>query len=380
MTAATEQPRPFRFFDNREKYLLFTTTCNEKHETARRIGLEFRHLRPRPPALRVFQAGSGEGTILNMVLRQLHHRWPHVAFLVVVKEMSPEILRVALRTLADRFAEHPELVMVFTNLRYGEATALRPKDQGASARLIWHELALTGDSAHAFETQINAELRSIHETWQVAPSPTSGRLQALNPAVMVVYRADQKFVLDRVIPRADGELPGYDLVIASQPYPSRATATRKLDTVLAPLAAGLAPGGRMIAVQAKGDDPGLEIIQGIWPGEQPFSTPRAELMRALGERLARQRSALRAVEPPTDEAEFRYALQLNPGELESSIGTSTLLAAWNAAAYVAQIDDQRLAAAMGHGDYLEATRRVLREHDGLWFNNECFLVERPAEN
>lgn len=376
MSAAKEQARPFRFFDNREKYLLFTTTCNEKHETAKRIGLEFRHLKPRPPALRVFQAGSGEGTILNRVLRQLHHRWPHVAFLVVVKEMSPEILRVALRTLADRFAEHPELVMVFTNLRYGEATALRPKDAEARARLIWRELALTGESAHAFETQINAELRSIHETWQVAPSPTSGRPQALNPAVMAVYRADQKFVLDRVIPRPDGAQPGYDLAIASQPYPSRAPAATKVDTVLAPLAAGLAPGGRLIVLQAKGDDPGLEIIQGIWPGERPFPTPRGALTKVLGERLARHHPDLRTVEPSAKEAEFRYALQLNPGELESSIGTSTLLAAWNAAAYVAQIDDQRLAAAMGQGDYLEATRRVLREHDGLWFNNECFLVTR----
>ena len=46
--AQRAQQRPFRFYDNREKYLLFTTTCSEKQETARRIGREFdqpaRHL------------------------------------------------------------------------------------------------------------------------------------------------------------------------------------------------------------------------------------------------------------------------------------------------------------------------------------------------
>ena len=43
MPDATER-RPFRFYDNREKYLLFTTTCSEKQETARRVGQELEQL------------------------------------------------------------------------------------------------------------------------------------------------------------------------------------------------------------------------------------------------------------------------------------------------------------------------------------------------
>ena len=77
-----------------------------------------------------------------------------------------------------------------------------------------------------------------------------------------------------------------------------------------------------------------------------------------------------------DDCEFRYHLQISSREVASSIGTSTLLAAWNAAVYVAQIEDDRLTEAMTHGDYLEATNRVLAEHKGLWFNNECFVVAR----
>ena len=74
----TGEERPFRFYDNREKYLMFTNTCSEKQETARRIGQEFEHLRPKPPALHVFQVGAGEGTLLSLVLRHLHHVWPSV--------------------------------------------------------------------------------------------------------------------------------------------------------------------------------------------------------------------------------------------------------------------------------------------------------------
>ncbi len=39
---------PFRFFDNREKYLLFVSTTSEKAEVAARIGRELALVHPRP--------------------------------------------------------------------------------------------------------------------------------------------------------------------------------------------------------------------------------------------------------------------------------------------------------------------------------------------
>ena len=63
---------------------------------------------------------------------------------------------------------------------------------------------------------------------------------------------------------------------------------------------------------------------------------------------------------------------------EATIGTSTLLAAWNAATYVAQIDDERLAQAMSNSGYLDATREVLRKHGELWFSDESYLISRKG--
>jgi len=48
------------FFDNRQKYLLFVNTCSEKWEVANRVSLELGNIHPRPPAVRVFDAGVGE--------------------------------------------------------------------------------------------------------------------------------------------------------------------------------------------------------------------------------------------------------------------------------------------------------------------------------
>ena len=56
--AANDPQRNFRFFDNRQKYLLFVNTCTEKWEIAQRVGMELANIHPRPPAVRVFDAGS----------------------------------------------------------------------------------------------------------------------------------------------------------------------------------------------------------------------------------------------------------------------------------------------------------------------------------
>ena len=70
--------RNFRFFDNRQKYLLFVNTCSEKWEVAQRVSLELANIHPRPPAVRVFDAGVGDGSVLARVMRSMHGRFPHM--------------------------------------------------------------------------------------------------------------------------------------------------------------------------------------------------------------------------------------------------------------------------------------------------------------
>ncbi|HVB89081.1 MAG TPA: hypothetical protein VND97_02670, partial [Beijerinckiaceae bacterium] len=66
--------RNFRFFDNRQKYLLFVNTCSEKWDVANRVSQELANIHPRPPSVRVFDAGVGDGTILSRVMRAMHDR------------------------------------------------------------------------------------------------------------------------------------------------------------------------------------------------------------------------------------------------------------------------------------------------------------------
>ena len=54
---ATGEP-VFRFYDNRQKYLLFVNTCSEKWVVAQRVAMELGNIYPRPPAFAFSTPGS----------------------------------------------------------------------------------------------------------------------------------------------------------------------------------------------------------------------------------------------------------------------------------------------------------------------------------
>ena len=231
--------RPFRFYDNRQKYLAFVNTCNEKTKVAERAARELVHLKPKPPALRIFDAGMGDGTILSHLLRATHQRYPTLPFYVAGKEISLEDIRLSLETLPDRLVEHPASVFVFTNLHYREAPWLMPLDVNKATALNWKEVELDGTSAFEFAQQLEALDDHLVDAWQVRTSQKTGNPLYVRPSVLILYRKDHKFLLDSVIPRRGRTAADYDLVLASQPWRARMDAAFKAKYVLAPLTRAL---------------------------------------------------------------------------------------------------------------------------------------------
>ncbi len=369
----------FRFFDNRQKYLLFVNTCSEKEVVARRVGLELGHIHPRPPAVRLFDAGMGDGTVLARVMREMHRRFSTIPFYIVGKEISLEDVRLSLRKMADRFFEHPATVLVVTNMYYTEAPWLTPRAVAAATSMVWHEAALTGTTSHDFIEQIAALEPFLAKNWQAGHSPKTGNPVYEHPTALVIYRDDYRFLLDDVIPKRGAGQADYDMVIASQPYRLRAPLEFKAQKVVAPLVRALGKGGRLLGIHSYGRDPGLEIIQKVWPGENPYTQSRHDLLRTTKAELGREARHYNFNAYADARALFRYDMHTLPSEISSSIGTSTLFAAWNAAIYVAQIDDQRLGEVLRTTQYLDATREVLQEHGSLWFLDESYVVSRKRD-
>lgn len=364
-----------RFYDNRQKYLMFVNTCNEKRITANRVSRELSEIHPKPPAARIFDAGIGDGTVLSGMLRAMHCHFPTMPFYVVGKEISLEDVRLTLDKVPDRMMEHPATVLVLTNMNYSEAPWLTPKSKVNAENVVWQEVALKGTCSYDFEHQI-AELQPfLAQNWQMklgaAGHPTYDR-----PVVLVMYREDHKFLLDSEIPRQDKPRADYDLVIASQPYRARANADFKAQKVIAPLSRALRSSGRLIGIHSYGQDPGMDIVNKIWPKDSPFQTDRLSILDAVMKAMGPEATNYDFVAGSDARSIFRYDMHTLPNEISSTIGTSTMYAAWNAAVYVAQIDDARLEKATLDGSYMDATRAVLRHHGGLWFNNESFVISR----
>ena len=327
-------------------------------------------------AVRLFDAGVGDGTVLARVMRTMHARFPTMPFYIAGKEISLEDIRLTLEKLPDRFFEHPASVVVLTNLFYTEAPWLRVKSPAAANSLVWKEVALTGNSGHEFEEQITDLQPFLSENWNARVSEKTGNPVYERPVVLVLYREDHRFLLDPIIPRPGTAIADYDLVIASQPYRLRVPAEQKAKRVIAPLARALGPGGRMIAIHSHGNDPGQEIIQNIWPDDNPYLNDRHDILKAVKDDLGNDKRDLNFNAYSDARSIFRYDMHTLPSEVSGSIGTSTLLAAWNAAIYVAQIEDQRLDSVVKDGSYIEATRDVLHRNNGLWFLDESYVISR----
>ena len=163
------EDQPFRFFDNREKYLLFVTTTSEKAITAEHVGREFDWIKPKPPALKIFDAGVGNGMVLSRILCEMHCRFPSVPFFVVGKEISLEDTRLCLEKLADRFYEHPQMVVILTNLYYAEAPWLEPAQKSARDQQLWWDVPLEGNTVHEFSKRITQLDMQLQRCWKQNP-------------------------------------------------------------------------------------------------------------------------------------------------------------------------------------------------------------------
>ncbi len=366
----------FRFFDNRQKYLFFVNTCSEKEIIAKRVGMELANIRPKPPALRIFDAGMGDGSVITRVMRETHRRFPTIPLYIASKEISLEDVRLSLSRMSDRFFEHPSTVLVLTNMYYSEAPWMSPKRIEAAKSMVWKDVALSGTSAHEFDEQLGDLDDFLARNWQASHSPKTGNPIYERPVVLVIFREDYQFLLDDVIPRQGKVRAEYDLVIASQPYRLRVSDEFKAQKVLSPLVQSLGRGGRLLGIHSYGNDPGLEIIKEVWLEEDPYKSNGHDLLRALKPELGKEARNYNFNVYADARSIFRYDMHTLPSEVSASIGTSTLFAAWNSAVYVAQIEDARLTEAITDDRYLLATDKILKKYGGLWFYDESFVVSR----
>lgn len=371
--------RPYRaheYHDARQKYHLFANTCNEKWVIAERCYDAISDIDIKPPALRIFDASLGNGIVIARVLRALHNQHPNIPLLVVAKERGLEDLRNSLGRMADRFLEHPLTVLVVTNLYFDDATTLSTKSMQAAMSLNWQEVPLTGTTAFDYQQQISALYPQIAKDWRIV-SGDSGQPLYERPNVWVLYREDQKFLLNDLIPKPGYENRQYDFIIASHLYRHSAPIDFKINKILNPLASSLTSGGRMLVIQSYGQDPAHDVVKRIWKEEAPSFVRRQDIITALRAAMGESKNNYTFTGATDKTSLFRFDMHTLPIDPHHHLGISTLLAAWNDVVYVCHVPDEKVNAVMAENrDFLNVTADVIKKYGGLWFINESFIIKR----
>ena len=364
----------FRFFDNRQKYLLFVTTTNEKNRIADNLKPIIQSVKPKFPALKLFDAGMGDGSLLMSVMRQCHQKMPNIPLLVSTKEISMEDVRLGLEKLPDRFVEHKNTVFVISNLNYVESTNLKSNNKSKQKKMNWKVVKLTGSSSLDFSSQLRKLNREfLAKKWQVERNPKTGNPTYKEPSVIVIYRKDQEFMLKDVIPKKNNGKSYYDIIIASQPYRSRVTAEKKVKFVIEPMIKSLEKKGKLVVVHACGGDPANKIIKQVWPKENPFPFLYPSIVKYIKSNLDKE--ILKEIKFHKS-TKFKYMLRALPNEVSGGIATSVIFSAWNAAVYVNQITDEQIFKAEKSKNYQSIVQKIVNKHKGLYFNNELFVIQR----
>ena len=364
----------FRFFDNRQKYLLFVTTTNEKNKIADALKPIVHKLKPKYPALKIFDAGMGDGSLLMNIMRQCHQRMPNVPLLVTTKEISLEDVRLGLEKLPDRFVEHKNTVFIISNLNYIESTSLKSNNKIKQKKMNWKIVKLKGKSSLDFSDQLRKLNQGfLSKKWQIERNAINGNPTYKEPSVIVIYRKDQEFSLKNIIPKKNNGKNNYNLIIASQPYRSRISAEKKVKYVIDPMIKSLDKKGKLVVVHACGNDPGNKIIKKIWPKEKPFPSLYKSILKYIKKNT--DKKILKGLKF-TKETNIKYLLRALPNEIRGGIATSLIFSAWNAAVYVNQISDGQVLKAERKKNYQNIVKDIVNRNKGLYFNNEIFVIER----
>ena len=158
--AAGKTPDPqqnFRFFDNRQKYLIFVNTCSEKWVVADRVARwNWRTSARGRRRCACSTPVSATEPCSARVMRAMHAAFPTMPFYVVGKEISLEDVRLTLEKIPDRFFEHPATVLILTNLGLCRSAVAHCQIVRRRAR-AWSgkRWRCSGNCSHEFEQQID---------------------------------------------------------------------------------------------------------------------------------------------------------------------------------------------------------------------------------
>lgn len=368
-----------RFWDSRERYRSFCAVTTEKRNIGNAIVNQVCSSNAHPMSriscedktpIFIYDAGMGDGRILNKVLKGMHSLYPDNPFVVVVKEVSTEDINSALELLGERFIEHPDTLLCLTRKPFSDINnSLRHLNESLVFRTHGRTIPLHGTSV----IYIDRHLEKL--SMFIAESGVWTNNTNINNEI-AICRNDKihmfKSIIQHALQEGDRRVGNYDLIIASHPFRNRASAAFKCGKILLPLAKDLNPGGSLVVVHSTGDCPAMDLFPCLTRREFPLTS-----QNLIDTFISMQKSAEEDYEfsSPVD---VRYGMNIcdntHTNDTTLKISASFVHSVWNCIAYVSQLGE-RDARQIWNEQSADICKKIESAPE-IWFSNDMFTITR----
>ena len=318
------------FFDSRDKYLSFVNSTNEKSSIAFKLSSYLKKAKVNSDAFRIFDAGTGEGTIITTLLSAAHERFPEDPIFVVGKEISVDDIDNLLGFLADRFFEHKNLIFCITNSSYNDFN----KQNLTNIKFIKKELK--GKTSFSFTKQLLGMNDLIKKNWELKEENKSTLLLPKQKTLLAIYREDQKVALDHLIPNKINAIPiKYDFIIASQAFRLRSPYKRTMNLIISPLLRMLESKGQFFLIYSSGNDFTRKMLKYFFPTINPFqhNDPKEFIKEVNKDKLNKKLFKISV-------GSFIYTFINMSLTSKKRFSPMNSMGLWNAVTYVGQISEK----------------------------------------
>ena len=352
------------FFDSRDKYLSFVNSTNEKSKIAFYLFKKIEKISTRSPIFNVFDAGTGEGTIISTFLSGLHKYLPNKPIFVVGKEISIDDINVLLSFLGDRFAEHKTLIFNITNCSYKDL------NNSTSDKVKFEKLELVGKKGIDFTKILMSLSPYVRKNWKLSFNNKNGSIKPKSKIFLTIYRKDQKKKLKDFIPRNISEIPKkYDFIIASQCFKLRSPLTQTVKNVIKPLLSLLNFKGKMFLIYSSGKDFTGSFLKYYYPrnGFYKNSEPK-KLISQIKKNIEKDKFKIKL-----EKLKYTFNnLSINLKEFS----LNNIFSVWNAINYVGQVSEIEQKKASFTKKNINILQKRLSKLKNIYFEDNILNFEK----
>ena len=361
-----------RFFDDRLKYLSFIQNTGEKKAISEKIYPYIAGLSQNKSYLRILDAGTGDGTIKSNVIKSFHKYHPYTSLLITGKEISYEDLKNTLEKMPDRFAEHPNLLVTMTNVKFSELGLVESSTKIKDKKIKQFNLILDSDNSFDFNSQISGTLLGnfIKKNWGIEIDDRE-RTSYSNPCIIRIYRKDNEKYLKPFL-KNDYKNNNYDLIIASQAYRAAASVKVKVNNVIGPLMRLLNKSGRLLVTHSSGGDSVQKVLKIAFKDKEAFPNNAKHIIEYLKNNPFGENNIYSFSKPISYYFKFKKA----PDQTVTELFGHNTDAKWANILYVGQIPEKDIQILEKNQRMHNKVRRTIDASGAIQFKNELFSITK----